>query len=126
MPGVGQPVPVQGLAQPGVVAARSDYEQNGLDVGLVEVGSLVEAMDAGPRNAVVAPVNTIINMIGTDASDNLAVQAELWFGNATTNMRALPYMVEYPIKYPNGKMVILKDVLIAHGDVGVFDRNVSG
>lgn len=126
LPAPGQLVPVQGLAQPGVVVARSNYESNGLDVGLVEVRDGGGALDAGPRNAIVAPANVIINMIGTDASDNLAVQAELWFGDLTPNIRALAYMVEHPIQYPDGRVFILKDVLIADGEVGAFDRGVSG
>jgi hypothetical protein len=125
LPAAGETIEVQDVTNPGTVVLRSDVRDDGIDVGLVEVDSTPRT-PVGVRNLPVADVNTIISLISTEASDEQVAAGELWAGLSPTPLRALAFMTEYPIKYPDGNSLTLRDVLVADGRTAAFAPGQSG
>jgi hypothetical protein len=124
---VGVAVAIAGIPNGGTVAGKADLSRDQLDVGLVEISpSDVNYPDTGPRNAELTSADSLINLIGTSSTDGLSTQCEHWAETQTVPVRALAFMATYPIKYPDGTMFSLRNVILGDGYVGAFKPGYSG
>jgi len=127
LPDVGVAVPLFGVPNGGTVAAKANLATDQTDVGLVEV-SPVDAVypDSGPRNAALTSADSLISLIGTTTTDGLNTKCEHWAGTQAIPVRAVAFMSSYPVKYPDGTLFTLRNVVLGDGYVGAFKSGYSG
>jgi hypothetical protein len=130
LPALGQTVPIDGHPD-GTVVLRSDYRKDGIDIGLVSVNAQPPDMQQiGPANLPVGSASSLIAILGNSTSDNLVTRGELWTDSGAEDIRAVAFVVEYPVGYKdaqgNDRLAKLKDVLIADGPVDRFAKGKSG